>query len=87
MGGFLGTGKTCNNRFVCLNDYFCSPLVLLKETYCFRLFLYKYCFFFLSRWLLKKYPGNAGGIPVKEGLFDHPVGETLPKYLENQFSK
>ncbi|XP_058654744.1 SH3 domain and tetratricopeptide repeat-containing protein 2 isoform X1 [Onychostoma macrolepis] len=25
------------------------------------------------QWFLKKYPGNAGGIPVKEGLFDHPV--------------
>lgn len=33
------------------------------------------------RWFLKKYPGNAGGIPVTEGLFDHPVGEIL-KYLE-----
>ncbi|KAK2891116.1 hypothetical protein QQF64_007312 [Cirrhinus molitorella] len=25
------------------------------------------------QWFLKKYPGNAGGIPVTEGLFDHPV--------------
>ncbi|XP_056327689.1 SH3 domain and tetratricopeptide repeat-containing protein 2 isoform X2 [Danio aesculapii] len=25
------------------------------------------------QWFLKKYPGNAGGISVTEGLFDHPV--------------
>ncbi|KTG06851.1 hypothetical protein cypCar_00005489, partial [Cyprinus carpio] len=25
------------------------------------------------QWFLKKHPGNAGGIPVTEGLFNHPV--------------
>ncbi|XP_051505885.1 SH3 domain and tetratricopeptide repeat-containing protein 2 isoform X2 [Myxocyprinus asiaticus] len=25
------------------------------------------------QWFLKKYPGNAGGIPVTEGLFNHPI--------------
>uniref|UniRef100_A0A8C1UXN6 SH3 domain and tetratricopeptide repeats 2 n=1 Tax=Cyprinus carpio TaxID=7962 RepID=A0A8C1UXN6_CYPCA len=33
------------------------------------------------QWFLKKHPGNAGGIPVTEGLFNHPVGEILPTHL------
>lgn len=78
IGGFVGK-RNCNNRFVwfVLHLFSCKKQTILDYPSQIQTVF--------PRWFLKKYPGNAGGIAVTEGLFDHPVGEILHKYLETIF--